>query len=303
MSSANNLGRVDIINIIFIHKDSASLAGGMGLYVKNSIKFNECSNLNINTDEVENLWIEITTTGKPLIIGVVYRHPVYKTCAIEHFSNELSSIFHTLNLNEREFYLIGDMNVNLCQDNKSYETSRYIDNLIGCSVKCIINKPTRITPTSKTLLDHIYTNNTLSNCTLSGGISLCDFSDHYGTFVLIPVSKPKLMNDNEIYIRDLSHFQLESFLVDLSSQMNLLNISDSENINDLFDIFIDKFAKTVTNHAPLRKATRKESRLKSKPWLFPGLLKCIKRKNRMFKLLHKNLTQYFGKCIENIVIR
>ena len=33
--------------------------------------------------------------------------------------------------------------------------------------------------------------------------------------------------------------------------------------DDLFDIFIDKFAKTVNNHAPLRKATRKESRLKS----------------------------------------
>ena len=180
------------------------------------------------------------------------------------------------------------MHVNLCQDNESYETSRYIDNLIGCSVKCIINKPTRITPTSKTLLDHIYTNNTLSNYTLSGGIFLCDFSDHCGAFVLIPVNKPKLMNDNEIYIRDLSHFQLESFLVYLSSQMNSLNISDSENINDLCDIFIDKFAKTVNNHAPLRKATRKESRLKSKPWLFPGLLKCVKRKNGMFKLLHKN---------------
>ena len=141
--------------------------------MKNSIKLTNAVNLNINTDEVENLWIEITTAGKPLIIGVVYRHPVYKTCAIEHFSNELSSIFHTLNLNEREFYLVGDMNVNLCQDNKSYETSRYIGNLIGSSVKCIINKPTRITPTSKTLLNLIYTNNTLSSCTLSCGISLC----------------------------------------------------------------------------------------------------------------------------------
>ena len=118
--------------------------------MKNSIKFDKCSNLNINTDEVENLLIVITTAGKPLIIGVVYRHPVYKTCAIEHFSNALSSIFHTLNLNEREFYLVGDMNVNLCQDDKSYETSRYVDNLIGCSVKCINDKPTRITPTSKT---------------------------------------------------------------------------------------------------------------------------------------------------------
>ena len=71
--------------------------------MKDSIKFNECNNLNISADEVENLWIEITNVGTPLIIiGVVYRHPVCKTSAIEHFSNELSSIFHSLNLKKRK---------------------------------------------------------------------------------------------------------------------------------------------------------------------------------------------------------
>ena len=62
---------VEIKGFTFIHKDSLSLAGGVGLYVKDSIKFNECNNLNINADEVKNLWIEITNVGAPLITGVV----------------------------------------------------------------------------------------------------------------------------------------------------------------------------------------------------------------------------------------
>ena len=124
------------------------------------------------------------------VIGVVYRHPAYKTSAIEHFSYELSSIFYSLNLKKRKFYLVGD--IDLCQGNNNYETNRYIDTIIGCSVKCIIYKPTRITPTSTTLLDYIYTINTLSSCYLTCGISLCDVSDHYGTFVIIPDKKKKL---------------------------------------------------------------------------------------------------------------
>ena len=60
--------------------------------------------------------------------------------------------------------------------------------------------------------------------------------------------------------------------------MNFLRVSDSENVNELFDTLVDKFAKVVNKYAPLKKASRRESKLKSKPWLFPGLLKCIKRK-------------------------
>ena len=75
----------------------------MGLLVKDSIKFNECNNANTNADEVENLWIEITKVGTSSIIGALYRHTVYKTSAIEHFSNGLSSIFHSLNLKNGSF--------------------------------------------------------------------------------------------------------------------------------------------------------------------------------------------------------
>ena len=54
---------IDIEGFTVIHKDSASLAGGAGLYVKNSFKFNKCSNLNINTNEVETYGLKL----RPLV--------------------------------------------------------------------------------------------------------------------------------------------------------------------------------------------------------------------------------------------
>ena len=47
----------------------------------------------------------------------------------------------------------------------------------------------------------------------------------------------------------------------------------------------------LNTHAPLRKYTRKEKKLKVKPWLNKTLLKSIKKKKNMFKDLHKNFNQ------------
>ena len=44
----------------------------------------------------------------------------------------------------------------------------------------------------------------------------------------------------------------------------------------------------ITNkHAPLRNLTRKEMKLKTKPWLTKGLLKSISIKNKLFKKCFK----------------
>ena len=59
--------------------------------------------------------------------------------------------------------------------------------------------------------------------------------------------------------------------------------------------------------APKRNSTRKEKKLKLKPWLTPALLKSIQTKNKMFKRLHKNsdnlvLTEKY-KAYRNALIR
>ena len=43
-------------------------------------------------------------------------------------------------------------------------------------------------------------------------------------------------------------------------------------VNKLFEVFLVKFAETVDQFAPKRKATRKEKKLGLKPWISRGLL-------------------------------
>ena len=61
-----------------------------------------------------------------------------------------------------------------------------------------------------------------------------------------------------------------------------------------FEEFVKLFTDIVNFHAPRRRATRKEKKLKSKPWLTQGLLKSIKLKNKMYKqfLMHPNNYQF-----------
>ena len=60
-----------------------------------------------------------------------------------------------------------------------------------------------------------------------------------------------------------------------------------------FDKFYSGFEKVVDDIAPLKQASRQMKRLKQKPWLTKGLLKSIKRKNKLFK----NLQKYFEQSL------
>ena len=53
--------------------------------------------------------------------------------------------------------------------------------------KILIDKPTRITETSATLLDHIITND-INNKDVNNGIAYSDISDHLAVFAIIPTS-------------------------------------------------------------------------------------------------------------------
>ena len=56
----------------------------------------------------------------------------------------------------------------------------------------------------------------------------------------------------------------------------------------MFEDFYSLITTTIENHAPLKKLTRKQTRLRNKPWITKGLLKSIKRKQKMHKTYYKN---------------
>ena len=113
-------------------------------------------------DEFNNcLGTEITLNNKSLTFLNIYRSPSNNNIS---FDNKFEDIIEKLKT--KTCYILGDMNYNLINIDKHAETKLYYDLLTAASFKPLITKPTRITETNATLIDHIWTNdlrNTLLN--------------------------------------------------------------------------------------------------------------------------------------------
>ena len=93
-----------------------------------------------------------------------------------------------------------------------------------------------------------------------------------------------------MYVRNTKKFVLENFLSDLDncllkfeSYFNGFTVDKRPNANVLCDEFIDIFNRTLHKHAPLRKLTKRERKLKEKPWITKCILTSIKNKNKLYK--------------------
>ena len=149
---------IELDNFQFIYRNSRTLAGGVGIYVKNSISFNMKSDVSIDLPSVENLWIEIEI-NKKLIIDVIYRHSVQTVEHIYLFSRALTNIFLELSSEISDFYVLGDFSNDLINIKSNNRIKTHADDLIRSEAKCLINQSTRVCKNSKSLLDHIYSNN------------------------------------------------------------------------------------------------------------------------------------------------
>ena len=119
-----------------------------------------------------------------------------------------------------------------------------------------ILQPTRVTEHSATVIDNIFSNN-IQDDIISGNI-LLTLSKHFSQF--ISVNREKI----DIYQRDYSKFSNESFRDDVSIQT--WNYAH-ENIHQAFKDFYTKLEGSISRHAPLKKLSPKEIKLKNKPWL------------------------------------
>ena len=78
---------------------------------------------------------------------------------------------------------MGDFNIDLIKYNSHEKTNHLIDNICSRGFVPSITKPTRVTWTSATLIDHIFTNNIHSKSV--SGIIVTDVADHFGVFQII----------------------------------------------------------------------------------------------------------------------
>ena len=124
------------------------------------------------------LWVEVATAGKKLALGCLYRPPKLPYGVFANLYENLMSIYvkyeHTI--------LLGDFNCNML-DLTAYNTKLLIDSFAEpFSLKQLIDKPTRITNTSSTLIDLIFVNKP-QNALFSSCCDAPGVSDHCFTYV------------------------------------------------------------------------------------------------------------------------
>ena len=143
---------------------------------------------------------------------------------------------------------MGDFNININADNNDCEA--FLTTLSCIGLHQIIEKDTRITSTSASLIDHVYTNN-VENITCSGTI-LTDISDHLPIFALIkqPGVPDELSSNSPNLSRSYRNFDNEKFCQNLHSEM-WESVYKADNINIAYDNFIKTFTMICDKHAPL----------------------------------------------------
>lgn len=276
---------INIQNYIFYHTDSNTNAGGAALYIDNKLKSIPRPDIKFEIEKVESCWAQIDAgkNRKGIIIGCIYKHP---GCDLNYFSSQLDKIIKTINPNKFDLYICGDININFLKYNEHDETGKYLDMLFDNNLIPIITKPTRITDHSSTLIDHIYTNLSISHVT--SGILEVDLSDHLPVFCIIKTEIEKTNKKKKI--RDYRKFDKQLFLNDI----NLINWEESLAPNKCLDDktwdVISIINKIVDKHAPVTKITQAKQKQLNKPWLTSGIIKSIKKKQKMYHshLLSKN---------------
>ena len=265
------------------HKSPVKEGGGLAIFVKTHIRFKLRNDLTFPIDkqnQFDGIFIEIESHDKqtrPLVLGNIYRSPSYNS--ITDFSQSLSLIIERLNSENKDIVIVGDMNIDLIKSETHRETSEFLDNMISNDLFPKITLPTRVTHTSATLIDHIYTNNK-QHSTIAGTIKT-DISDHFSNFILFKWT-PTKSSPKFITYRNCSKIAIENLNKALQ-ETNWTSILNNTNVDSAYDKFLDIYTSLQNEHLPLVTTKFNKYKHKLKSWITKGILKSLKTKDKLFK--------------------
>ena len=156
------------------------------------------------------------------------------------FSKYLKHIFNKITNRGKKIFVIGDLNINCLSYGSNSETKSFFDNIFQLGVIPIINKPTRITPTSITAIDNILTNS-FFDLTLKTGIIKTDISDHFPIYFS---TKTETSYENvpsgKYYKRIINDTTINNFKEKLSN-LNWDHVINELNADSAYNKFITTF--------------------------------------------------------------
>ena len=216
--------------------------GGALLYIDehyNSKPLPNIDKIMYKSKQLESVFVEICNKNRKNIIGgCIYRHP---SMDLNEFNQDFLNPLMGKNCSEnKKIFLIGDFNVDLLKVDADTPTTNFFDVITASLLVPHIILPTRITSTTRTLNDNIYSNSTNFNEGISGNLTLA-ISEHLARFLIIPEETYKIPLTSNIYKRDFKNFDRVNFLLDLLAiDWNEVISIENYNPDESFNSFSNK---------------------------------------------------------------
>src|ERR1043165_8156647 len=265
--------------------------GGVGLFTREDIKHKEMI-IPTSFTSFESLFINISSTkSTDIVVGVIYRPPGTN---LDFFNTEFESLIDLLtvykNRNKRIF-LAGDFNIDLLASETHIPTADFADCLTSHHFLPLILQPTRITTTTATLIDNIFTNSPAS--VTNSAIIISDISDHLPVITWIEnTSKPLNKLGNPQLVRTVNDNTISNFrlLLDKLDWSPVLSLCSKNESNLAYALFIKLIQFNYDQAFPLRPRGTTKRKSAQNPWMTQGLLNSTKKKAKLYVTFVKNPT-------------
>jgi len=198
---------------------------------------------------------------------------------LDLFSNLCNSLPNS------DTFILGDFNVNLLQYPNVRSVSDFVDLLFSYGFLQNILFPTRVSPASSSLIDHIITNSNFTN--RKSFIITTDISDHYPVIFHVNQSKettPKPV----LFSRDFSQKNKNNFGMALR-QLTWNDVTSCQDTNTAYSIFEDQFNDLFNIFFPLKESKLNRRINPLEQWMTIGLLTSRNTKLKLFQTYKKIL--------------
>ena len=253
---------------------------GTTVLIADNIPYSITENLTGRNEFFESITVQIKVPqlGK-LTIGAIYRSP---NLPKPNFNTEFENLFLNKLKRNNKYLILGDFNLDLfdmeCIHIQDFKNAMRSKNLMPH-----ITDATRVTDTSATLIDHIWSNLTVPN---NSFVIEEKVTDHYPIAIVFPKFE---IDDNKIKIefRNFSVRNLDNFhhnTVDLQNKINDIN---TDNIDEAMLKTEKVLMKNCNTMFP--KMTKIISKRRAEaPWITPDLAECINDKKLWLKASKDN---------------
>ena len=239
--------------------------GGVCFYVRSII--NVLPRHDLSIDQIENLCIEIRKpSSKPFLVTTWYRPPDSAVDKFQYFE----TLVGKLDAENVEFYVLGDLNCNLKSATLDHN-SNLLTNIANLfNLRQLIDESTRITESSSTLIDVIFTN--VPDKIVCSGVSHIGISDHSLVYAFRKLSTGfSSRGHSTVTYRNFKNFNSTNFRNDMRQQ-NWDDILNYDDPNNMWHVWKDTFNNVAERHAPLQ---TKRVRVSKSPWITPELKQCM----------------------------